>query len=290
MIVMDLSLASPAGSLALATVVTIIDSYVSCDNSKVTVIPNEVTLPRSSHLVVRFLANDADNMPVNYTQGEIEFRWAGQPFPSTWARGRNEYIADVPRQWTDVGGQYELTVGIRHSWNASLGLVESCVVFRRMFAIEGDTQQTILASVLGAVLVVFVVSVAWFVRRSATAWASLLEFVLAFLRSEGLLALEISLGLWDIAGDCWFLVEVRKQSRKGWVSRVWIPYVVFFSLACLVSTLALGAKLVLLVQTVRSRVDGARDSGAQQRPRTGFWGRQRTPRLKRQDSAILLKE
>jgi hypothetical protein len=120
MIVMDLSLASPAGSLALATVVTIIDSYVSCDNSKVTVIPNEVTLPRSSHLVVRFLANDADNMPVNYTQGEIEFRWAGQLFPSTWARGRNEYIADVPRQWTDIGGQYELTVGIRHSWNLLL--------------------------------------------------------------------------------------------------------------------------------------------------------------------------
>jgi hypothetical protein len=56
------------------------------------------------------------------------------------------------------------------------------------------------------------------------------------------------------AGDGFFLAEVRKQNGKGWVSKIWIPYIVFFALACLVSVLALGTKLVLLVQTIRSRV------------------------------------
>jgi hypothetical protein len=66
--------------------------------------------------------------------------------------------------------------------------------------IEGGMQQTILAAVLGSVLVISVIGVAFFVRRSQAAWDSTMKFFVIFLKAEGLLILEISLELWDIIG------------------------------------------------------------------------------------------
>jgi hypothetical protein len=59
--------------------------------------------------------------------------------------------------------------------------------------------------------------------------------------------------LQDIAGDAFCFVTVRKQSHKGWVNRMLVPYVIFFVLACVTSLAGMVVKAMLLYEKFESR-------------------------------------
>jgi hypothetical protein len=143
-------------------------------------------------------ANDVDKAPIKYTRLEMEFRWNGKLFPCTWARGRNRYTAEVPKQWVDIEGEYTLTVAIRTGWNTTAGSpTDVCIIHRRTFVVEGDTTQIIIGGCLGGALVLGMVGVAVVLRRNMDSMA---RFLLSILKVEGLLAFDICSELWDIIG------------------------------------------------------------------------------------------
>jgi hypothetical protein len=59
----------------------------------------------------------------------------------------------------------------------------------------------------------------------------------------------------NAAGDGFFFFEVRKQSSKPWVSRLIMPYTIFFAAACAVSLATVAVKSRLLALKLRSRFD-----------------------------------
>ena len=131
----ELSLDAPDGGAPVKVKIrTVIESILSCDNSRVLALPADIIVSRATRIRLHFFANDVDDAPVRYTRGEVQFRWAGKSFAAVWVPGRNEYVADIPSQWTEVEGEYALTVSIRNGWKSSQ-LVEECVVFERVITV-----------------------------------------------------------------------------------------------------------------------------------------------------------
>jgi hypothetical protein len=170
---------------------TVIESILSCDNSRVLALPADIIVSRATRIRLKFFANDVDDAPVRYTRGEVQFRWAGKSFAAVWVPGRNEYVADIPSQWTEVEGEYALTVSIRNGWKSSQ-LVEECVVFERVITVQGDAGQIIVAACLASLLMVSMFAVAFFIHRRTK---SVKAFLVSFLKVEVILAVEICLEL-----------------------------------------------------------------------------------------------
>jgi hypothetical protein len=93
----ELSLDAPDGGAPVKVKIrTVIESILSCDNSRVLALPADIIVSRATRIRLKFFANDVEDAPVRYTRGEVQFRWAGKSFAAVWVPGRNEYVADVP--------------------------------------------------------------------------------------------------------------------------------------------------------------------------------------------------
>jgi hypothetical protein len=188
----ELSLDAPDGGAPVKVKIrTVIESILSCDNSRVLALPADIIVSRATRIRLKFFANDVDDAPVRYTRGEVQFRWAGKSFAAVWVAGRNEYVADIPSQWTELEGEYALTVSIRNGWKSSQ-LVEECVVFERVITVQGDAGQIIVAACLASLLMVSMFAVAFFIHRRTK---SVKAFLVSFLKVEVILAVEICLEL-----------------------------------------------------------------------------------------------
>ena len=57
----------------------------------------------------------------------------------------------------------------------------------------------------------------------------------------------------DLAGDGFFFSIVQLNRKKEWVRRLFVPYIVFFALSCLVSSFSMIVKMQIIRQKYRSR-------------------------------------
>jgi hypothetical protein len=57
----------------------------------------------------------------------------------------------------------------------------------------------------------------------------------------------------DLAGDGFFFSIVQQNRKKEWVRRLFVPYIVFFALSCLVSGFSMIVKMQIIRQKYRSR-------------------------------------
>ena len=57
----------------------------------------------------------------------------------------------------------------------------------------------------------------------------------------------------DLAGDGFFFSIVQQNRKKEWVRRLFVPYIVFFALSCLVSSFSMIVKMQIIRQKYRSR-------------------------------------
>jgi hypothetical protein len=245
------------------TVQTRVEALVSCNTSAAFVTSAGLMLEgesiaAESPVEVRILARDIDNSEVPFTRAAIELLWEdashrGEKVLLNAKSGTSEYTAMLGSTWTREPGRYTLSVRVVHSTGGS------CEVLRRSIMVTADKTQLIVGLVLiGAVLaVVFLGS--WFLYKNRE---SAKKFVLSFLSFEGTLAADICIGVWGIAGGGFFFFEVRKQSSKPWVSRLIVPYMVFFALACAVSLAIVIVKSRLLALKLKSRHTAARRTKA----------------------------
>jgi hypothetical protein len=57
----------------------------------------------------------------------------------------------------------------------------------------------------------------------------------------------------DLAGDGFFFSVVEQNRQKDWVKRIYVGYIIFFSLSCLVSGLSMLVKMQIIRQKLVSR-------------------------------------
>ncbi len=58
---------------------------------------------------------------------------------------------------------------------------------------------------------------------------------------------------WELGGESFFFHEVLAHANKEWVNAMFIPVVVFFTLACLVTTISLAIKMHLIAKKLKDR-------------------------------------
>ena len=57
----------------------------------------------------------------------------------------------------------------------------------------------------------------------------------------------------DLVGDGFFFSVVEQNRQKVWVTRIYVVYIIFFSLSCLVSGLSMLVKMQIIRQKFASR-------------------------------------
>jgi hypothetical protein len=130
-------------------------------------------------------ANDVDNLPVNFTRAEISLIFAGLNVPIQWSRGSNEYIADVPTEFTGQPGRYDLVVSASNAWNET-GSAASCELLRRTITVKEGLSTTWVLVGAGITSVV-VIGVMVIVVRKGRAY---LQAIMAMLFTEVSLSLH----------------------------------------------------------------------------------------------------
>jgi hypothetical protein len=84
---------------------------------------------------VQLFALDVDGLPVNFTRAEIRLVFDGRRIPVQWSRGSNEYIADVPADFSALPGRYDLVVSASNAWGG-IGPATSCELLRQAITVN----------------------------------------------------------------------------------------------------------------------------------------------------------
>jgi hypothetical protein len=140
-----IAVGSPGSALDLEPemrIVARVQSLLSCRHTRALIEPGLERLPISTRIRVRVFANDVDNLPVNFTRGEIHLGFSDHSIPMQWSRGSNEYAADVPADLTGQPGVYNLVLRASSAWNESAGQATSCELLRRAITVEEGISST----------------------------------------------------------------------------------------------------------------------------------------------------
>jgi hypothetical protein len=147
---------------ARVSIKTEVSSLLSCVHTRATariegLEPDSDSVPMSTRIRLRVLANDIDNLPVNFTRVAINLvLGGGQIIPMQWRRGSNEYVVDVPADITQQPGLFDLVLNASNAWNETSGQVASCELLRRTITVQED-RSTTWVLVGGGTSAVFVV-------------------------------------------------------------------------------------------------------------------------------------
>jgi hypothetical protein len=114
------------------TILTTVESLVSCENSKVRItqagkIVHGNSVSAENALTIRVQAVDVDGFMISRTRAEIEFRCSNQTLPlQPWSPGSNEYFAEIPADFLLQLGQFDLVVRALNGWNQTLRDMAPC--------------------------------------------------------------------------------------------------------------------------------------------------------------------
>jgi hypothetical protein len=140
-------------------------SLLSCEHTRVSIVPDSESVPIFTPIRIRVFANDVDRLPVNFSRAEINLMFDKRAVPMQWSRGSNEYVADVPVELVGKHGLYVLVVSATNAWNRTAGQATSCELLQRTIAVrEGLSTNWILAG-SGSAAVVVVSGTVILVRR-----------------------------------------------------------------------------------------------------------------------------
>jgi hypothetical protein len=243
------------GTEAQPTSVTIraqVQAMVSCDNSKVELIPTENTVPKSAEIRVIVKAMDVDNIPVSRTRGDIRFRWNNDYFPHNWESGSNTYVADVPADKTERPGTYLLTVTVHNGWANAVGGTQSmCVLLQKKVYVQSETTQIIIGASAGSAIGLILIMFAALLYKNRERGK---DFIVSFLSFEFLLTCEFVFESVNLAGDGHFVWTLQENRSKGWVLPVFYAGCVFAALSGLFFLVSLGTKIRLFSAKLQTRV------------------------------------
>jgi ribosomal silencing factor RsfS len=185
-----IAVGSPGSALDLEPEVRIVarvQSLLSCRHTRALIEPGLERLPISTRIRVRVFANDVDNLPVNFTRGEIHLGFSDHSIPMQWSRGSNEYAADV---LTEKPGLFNLVLSATNAWNETAGQATSCELLRRAITVEEGLSSTSWILVgAGTAAVAIVGGLALIVRKRHAH----LQAILAMLFTE-VTAIQMPLG------------------------------------------------------------------------------------------------
>jgi hypothetical protein len=141
------------------------------------------------------------------------------------------YAGDIPGSWLLNPGSFYVNV-------TGAGL-EFAIWFE---VVEQDKKLVYLAAGLSAVAAVLLLLGAFLVYRGEGSWKARLTKVAMPIFNAGNIALEV----WDVYGDYFsysLFVERRQLVEVSWMAPLFIPYTLFFGMACIVSLASIVLKL-----------------------------------------------
>ena len=170
----------------------------------------------------------------------------------------------------DTTTGFSPTAGIRLTWP---GGGSTMPTDSAADSASGIQSQLIIALVLGGIMLGVLGLLGYLLFRNA---ARAKDLFIDFMSFEMLLALEVCLEVrcmaqctawrgsmwpvlggcgqvWDICGDCVFVVQVHHHRDKPWLQSLYIPYIIVFILAASVSLLSVAVKGLLFVGKLRTR-------------------------------------
>ena len=129
---------------------------------------------------------------------------------------------------------------LRNAWKESVGSVPSCILFSARITIHSDSTQLVVASVIAAVIVLFLGAISFAMWRAR---AKIRELIFSVATFEGQLIAELCLEIWvltaarnicciraiaaalnrslqDFAGDATFVLAIRDYREKEWVGQL----------------------------------------------------------------------
>jgi hypothetical protein len=145
------------------------------------------------------------------------------------------YGAEITGSWILDPGSFDLNVSSADSHFAI-----------RFEAVQQDPKLIYLAAGLSVVAALLLLLAVFLVYRGQGSWRTRVTKVLMPIVSVGNVALEV----WDIYGDYFSyrqFVERIQLVEVPWLTQLYIPYSLFFGLACLASVAAILLKLKVFV-------------------------------------------
>jgi hypothetical protein len=249
--------------------------YPRCDASDLLVTPpagpgQAIITHNEADLSVRLTARDVDGLPIGDSPVQLSVTWssvalkAALPSSSIVPPVRDSkqgslYIASVARADRSKPGQYTLSVSLRDAWGEGGAML--CGLLNRTFTIrcadgfhqEGEScievrsdVRRIIGGVVGTGLGLALISlVSLFVNRNPQRARRLVQ---SFLAKEVTMTIGVASETFDIAGDSICLAAAVEADTLV------TPYIACYVVATVTSVVALGYRVLLLVQQWRSRM------------------------------------
>ena len=152
-------------------IVTEVQSQISCEHSSAWLTRgnpgqssavSSIAVSASAQISIRIC--DVDQLPINFTQAEIECRFGGVPLSQIgWNPGSNEYTAEIPSSMTSVPGEYELVVLIQNGW--SLGQAAKCTLLEQSVTVAAGFDTTRILGGAALVALAVILALLLMVRR-----------------------------------------------------------------------------------------------------------------------------
>jgi hypothetical protein len=158
------------------------------------------------------------------------------------------YGGEIPGSWVPDPGNFGLSLS---GTDSEFGI--------HFEVVQQDRKVIYLATGLSAVVAVLLLCAAFLVYRSHGSWRSRVTKVLMPILNVANVALEV----WDIYGDYFSyqqLAERRQLVEVPWMAQLYIPYTLFFGLACIASITAILLKLRIFVGFVARTLGGRADA------------------------------
>jgi hypothetical protein len=206
-------------------VVQTADGAVLADGGSVTV---------GSSLLVRVNAMDYERLPIN----RPDLRLTLSLFSSDGRVAKrvsllfvtgSTYVSEITGSWILDPGSFGLNVSSADSHFAI-----------RFEAVRQDPKLIYLAAGLSVMAALLLVLAVFLVHRGHGSWKTRVTKVLMPILNVGNVALEV----WDIYRQ---FAERRQLVEVPWLTQLYIPYTLFFGLACLASVVAILLKLKVFV-------------------------------------------
>jgi hypothetical protein len=180
-------------------ILTQVQSLPSCEHTRDTIRiePEAQSVPVATPIRVQLSLNDVDGLPVNFTRAEIILSFGGRNVPMQWSRGSNQYVANVPAEFTQQPGLYDLVMRASHAWGGA-EQVASCELLRRTITIEAGLDTTWILLGAGAAAIIIVAGLVIVVRKRHAH----LQAILTMLLTEmGMLVLTVFAALTNLVTD-----------------------------------------------------------------------------------------
>jgi hypothetical protein len=241
---MTIQVDSPIGIHTSTTVLTTVESLVSCSRSLVLMSNDSSLFTDTDLLEIHLYAVDVDGLGICVSVPSAVLLWgAGDSaveriVPSKPQKDSNHFVLSVPLDLRSVPGTYFLRLVLNGAWNETRNGTDQCILVDRVISIErkpGVNTVWISVGSLAACALFVVAGIVWAMRRSAELRHILVMVLTEITRLAGGVVLELG----DLSLD--LLATYRVVFVNGVATPAYVvPYAVLGCFSIVVGLVSLA--------------------------------------------------